>query len=171
MTPTSSSPSLIQRAAELIERFVFLKDTTLYTLIATWVVGTHLYEQFDFYGYLLVKSPTHQCGKTRLLDILRLLVYDPSELISSPTEAVMFHSAHRHTQMFDEIDTWHADNNFQSILNAGFQHNGCVQRMWKGENGNYDTPSLTTLTTQSDIGGLQVHESVSSVRATIWGTR
>ncbi len=51
-------------------RFEFLKEPALYRLIALSVIGTHLYQEFEYFGYLFVHSPEKRCGKTRLLDVV-----------------------------------------------------------------------------------------------------
>src|SRR5271166_3381719 len=70
--------TIIDRVASFIERFVFLQRKSLYHLIATWCVGTHVHPGFEYYPYLLACSPQPESGKSRLLEVLDLLVFESS---------------------------------------------------------------------------------------------
>ena len=56
--------------------------------------------------YLAITSPDRQCGKTRLMEVLELLVARPW-LIELPSEAVLYRTIHGSvpTLLWDEIDT------------------------------------------------------------------
>src|SRR5712671_6770682 len=88
------SPNLVDRIAAFIERFVFLKEKALYRLLALWIVHTYLIDEFEYTPYLFVHSPERGCGKTCLLSVLDLLIFRSSGITASPTEAVLFRSAH-----------------------------------------------------------------------------
>jgi len=128
--------SLVDRIASFVRRFVFLKEASLYHLIALWIIHTYLVECFDFTPYLCVHSPDRGCGKTCLLCTLDVLVFNSSGINASPTEAVLFRTAHGHTQILDEADTYLPRlESARGILNAGFSRQGKVQRMEKDSNG------------------------------------
>jgi Protein of unknown function (DUF3631) len=133
--PTPNS-NLVDRIAAFIERFVFLKDKALYRLLALWIIHTYLMDEFEYTPYLFVHSPERGCGKTCLLSVLDLLVFKSSGVTASPTEAVIFRSAHGHTQIFDEADTYLPRlETARGILNAGYYRQGKVQRIDKDEKG------------------------------------
>jgi hypothetical protein len=128
-------PALVDNIAAFIGRFVFLRNEAIYLLIALWIMGTHVYEDFDFFGYLFLHSPEPATGKSRLLEVLDLLVFRSSGLQVSPTEAVLFRTGSC-TQLLDEVDTW-ADREVQlrAVLNAGFKKGGFVTRVEKSAEG------------------------------------
>lgn len=127
--------TLVDRVAQFIGRFVFLKEQSIYLLLALWVIGTYLYEDFDFYGYIFAYSPEPQSGKTRLLEVLGLLVHKPTELLVSPTPAILFRVGGQ-TQLLDDIDSWTNPDDLRGVLNAGFKKGGTVPRTEKtGDNG------------------------------------
>jgi hypothetical protein len=130
--------NLIDRIASFIERFVFLKDKALYRLLALWIIHTYLMDEFDHTGYIFAHSPEPESGKTRLLETLDFLVYRSSQLITSPTEAVLFRTAKGRTQLFDEVDTWNNRECLKGILNAGNRRGGTVPRFMKPEKGDYE---------------------------------
>ncbi len=130
-----SHNSLVDKIAQFIERFVFIKEKAIYTLLALWVIGTYLHEEFEYLGYLFAHSPEPQTGKSRLLEVLDLVVFNSSGILVSPTESVLFRTAHKHTQLLDEIDSWTNRDSGRAVLNAGFQSRGIVSRMRETNSG------------------------------------
>lgn len=128
-------PNILDRIAKFIERFVFLQQKELYYLIATWVLSTHLIEHFEYTGYLFAHSPEPQSGKSRLLEVLDLLVCNSSGVEVSPTEAVLFRTAEGTTQLLDEADGWQNGEMLRSVLNAGWRRGGTVSRCASPEKG------------------------------------
>jgi hypothetical protein len=121
------------RVATFIEKFVFLKTPSLYQLLALWTIATHMYSDFDYVGYIFACSPEPQSGKSRLLEVLQLLVANPSDILISPSEAVLFRTAEGHTQLLDEVDGWTNRDVLRNVLNAGFHRGATVQRMNEGD--------------------------------------
>jgi hypothetical protein len=120
---------ILEEVAEFTRRFVYFPYEEFYLLVAAWIVSTHLTKVFDYAGYLFAWSPEPQSGKSRLLEVLDLLVNNSSQILVSPTEAVLFRTAHEHTQLLDEIDSWTNRDELRSVLNAGFRRGGAVPRM------------------------------------------
>lgn len=129
-------------AAELLDELVFLlvdyvAFPTLAPVeaVALWVLHTYIYQQFETSPYLAITSAERRSGKTRLLDVLELLVAKPWRVIS-PTEAVLYRKVERDapTILFDETDTVFgpkAGSNYEGIralLNAGRRRGTKVPR-------------------------------------------
>jgi hypothetical protein len=113
-------PNVVDRVSAFVKRFVFLKDPSLYRLLALWIIHTYLIDEFEYTPYLFVHSPERGCGKTCLLSVLDLLVFKSSGITASPTEAVIFRSAHGHTQILDEADTYLPRlETAKGVLNSG----------------------------------------------------
>lgn len=126
--------NILEKIATFIRRFVFLQHDELYDLVAAWVVGTYVMDVFDFAGYIFAYSPEPQSGKSRLLEVLELLVHKPSGILIAPTEAVLFRTADG-TQLLDEVDSWRNKDELKSVLNAGFRLGGIVTRMRDEDSG------------------------------------
>jgi len=127
--PAPGPATVIDNVADFLRRFVFLENTSLYLLISLWIVSTHRYEVFDYAGYIFAYSVEPASGKSRLLEVLDLLVYKSSGIITSPTEAVVFRTAHDATQLVDELDSLVNIDYLRSVLNSGFQKGNKVIRM------------------------------------------
>ena len=129
MKNSESEPTPIDHLIKFLERFVFFKDKRLYLLIALWIVSTHKSHLFEVTGYLFAYSPEPQCGKSRLLEVLDQLVFTSSDILVSPSTAVLFRTAHGTTQILDEVDSWQNSDELRGILNAGFKKGAMVKRM------------------------------------------
>jgi len=67
---------LLEDLSSFICRFVKLTREQA-DVCGLWVVHTHAIDAFDFTPYLDINSPVLRSGKTRLLEVLRLLVHNP----------------------------------------------------------------------------------------------
>src|ERR1700675_1453963 len=137
-----TATNLVDRIAQFIERFVFIKDKQIYRLLALWVIQTHFYKDFEYTGYIFAHSPEPGSGKSRLLEVLDLLVGKSSGLLYKPTDAILFRTADGVTQLLDEVDSWTNGDSLRGILNAGFHLGGIVQRNEQQRNGKWKPVSF-----------------------------
>src|SRR5215218_2649160 len=79
-SPNGSKPTEVPDGADLLEelvrfvrRFVVLTDAQG-DIVALWAVHTHALDAADCTGYLSITSAEKRSGKTRLLEVLALLV-------------------------------------------------------------------------------------------------
>jgi hypothetical protein len=147
-----------------VKRFVFLKEPSLYRLLALWIIHTYLIDEFEYTGYVFAYSPEPESGKTRLLDVLHVLVHNSSGILASPTEAVLFRTARNHTQLLDEADTWMNMQSIKGVLNAGSKRGGTVSRMDKLTNGGYK-PADHPVFAPRAIAGIGVHILAPATRS------
>src|SRR6266536_2879762 len=89
----------------LIARYLVLSPEQR-TVVALWIIHTHAVQHFEQTPYLSVTSPEKQCGKSRLLEVLELLVARPW-MVVAPSEAVLYRhiDATTPTLLLDEVDT------------------------------------------------------------------
>ena len=103
--------------------------------LALWIAHTHAIDAFETTPYLAITSAAKRSGKSRLLEVLALLVARPLRA-AGVTEAALFRSIadRRPTLLMDEVDAIfgpkagsnHED--LRALLNAGFQHGTPVLR-------------------------------------------
>ena len=76
--PSASQPwddaELLDSIAAFIARFVWFPLEVQLWAVALWVLHTHAIDAADATPYLHIQSPLHQCGKSRLLEVLYGLV-------------------------------------------------------------------------------------------------
>jgi hypothetical protein len=125
---------LIQDLADFIGRFVVMEDEKR-LVVALWIVHTHAIDAADQTPYLAVTSPEKRCGKSRLLEVMELLVSKPWPTIT-PSEAVVFRHVHNKqpTMLLDETDTIFNPRNadryegLRAMLNTGNRRGAKVPR-------------------------------------------
>jgi Protein of unknown function (DUF3631) len=125
---------MFDRLLEVIRRYVVMTPEQS-TIVALWVVHAHCVERFEQTPYLNVTSPEKQCGKSRLLELLELLVPRPWMAIT-PSEAVVYRhvSAEMPTLLLDEVDAIFAPRTadryegLRAILNTGHRRGATVPR-------------------------------------------
>lgn len=100
--------------------------------LALWVLHTWTAEAADATPYVILQSETPRCGKTRLIETLKLLVRRPWQTASC-TEAALFRKmeAEHPTLLLDEVDAVFgagAREPLRAVLNAGNRRGSCVTR-------------------------------------------
>jgi hypothetical protein len=134
VTPRPLS-ALLDTVEGFLRRYVVFPLQEQAPAIALWVAHTWVIEAFDFTPYLHVWSTDKRSGKSRLLDVLELLVKAPWR-DGGLTEAVLFRRIKRDlpTLLADEIDTvFHTHKNdgmenIRRMFNLGFTRGYVVSR-------------------------------------------
>jgi len=126
--------NLFDDVVTALQRYVVFPCPETAWTIALWVLHTYVYDAFDTTPYLEVMSPTKQAGKSRLFEVLGLLVARPYTAVGT-TEAVLFRKIHADhpTLLLDEIDaTFGKDakltQGIRGVLNGGYRRNGVIAR-------------------------------------------
>lgn len=122
--PTVVNGAELAREVErFITRFAVLPSGVRLPL-ALWAVGTHLFEAFDSFAYLVVTSPTPRCGKSRVLELLSLLCAN-AQRTSNISEAALFRLIEKFkpTLLLDEMEQIREKGEraqiLRNLLNAG----------------------------------------------------
>ena len=134
-SPNGHAPRLLSGAEVLgglvafIRRFVALSDEQA-DMASLWVVHTHAIDAADCTPYLHIKSAEKRSGKTRLLEVLALLVARPW-LTGRVSAAVLVRKTanEQPSLLLDESDAaFKGDKDYaealRGILNAGFRRGG-----------------------------------------------
>jgi hypothetical protein len=90
---------------QFAKRYVAFPSEYEAPAVALWVAHAHLVEQFETSPPLAVTSAEMRSGKTRLLDVLELLVPNPFRVVTP--EAVVYNvlaQRPRRTMLLDEAD-------------------------------------------------------------------
>ena len=127
--PVDGAELLNQLVSECC-RFLVLPDHGD-VMLAAWTLHTYCFEQFDYSPILHVTSPTKQCAKSRVLEVLAKLAHNPKSS-SNMTAATMFRTieTRKPTLLLDEMDRSPKDKKemITIVLNAGFHRDGKVDR-------------------------------------------
>ena len=121
--------ALLDSIAEAIRRYVILSDHSR-DATALWAIHTYLVDCIPVSPRLAICSPTKQCGKTTLLDVLGCLVLKPLPTANVTASAIFrVVEAYRPALLVDEADTFLRDNDeLRGIINSGHRRGGSVLR-------------------------------------------
>ncbi|HEV2022316.1 MAG TPA: hypothetical protein VGQ94_07280, partial [Terriglobales bacterium] len=125
----SEAASLLVEVSGFIRRFVSLTLAQA-DLCALWVAHTHAFDAAEATAYLAIRSAEKQSGKTRLLEVLELLVNKPW-FTCSATASVLKRKIDEEspTLLLDESDAaFKGEKEYaealRGLLNAGHRRGG-----------------------------------------------
>jgi hypothetical protein len=128
------SASLLEDAVAFVRRFVVL-DERQADAIALWIAHTHASGAAETTPYLLVTSAEKRSGKTRLLEVLELVVHEPLPT-ANISDAALFRAIAElsPTLLLDEVDAIFGGKarereDLRGLLNAGYRRGAVVRRM------------------------------------------
>lgn len=157
---------LLRDVAGFIRCYVVLTGAQLVAL-ALWVLHTHAIEAAQTTPYISVSSAEKECGKTRLLEVLDLLVARPW-LTGRTTAAALARKtdAEQPTLLLDESDAaFKGEKEYaetlRGLLNSGYRRGGkttvCV-----GQGANINTRDFSTFAAKAIAGIGDLPDTVAS---------
>jgi hypothetical protein len=120
---------LLDSAAEILRRYVVFQFPEQAEVCALWAIHTWPFSAFDYTPYLSVFAAEKRSGKSRLLEVLSLLVRN-ARLTSGSSSAALIRSVDEDdppTILLDEVDAVYNKKNdaeaenTRQFLNAGFR--------------------------------------------------
>jgi hypothetical protein len=143
----------------ILREYVELEEYE-YIASALWALHTHVHLQFMVTPRLALRSPTANCGKTTLLDLLSSLVARPAKRDNISTAALFRLIDREHpTVLLDEADNLSMElkpnGRLRSIINSGHRHGGTISISGRyGEEELYSTFAPLALALPDAMSGL-----------------
>ncbi len=128
---TVQLPELLDETRDAIRRHVILSEHAA-TAVALWVAHTWAYERWQHTPRLAITSPSKRCGKSTLLELLRILCRRPlkADSISAASTFRTIELLQPLTLLLDEADSFLEKNEeLRGVLNSGFERSGMVVRV------------------------------------------
>jgi hypothetical protein len=157
---------LLDSALGFIRRFMSVSEPQA-RAVALWVAHTHAFDAAHCTPYLSVTSPEKESGKSRLLEVLGLLVAKPWKTDrASPAVLPRKIQGERPTLLLDESDAaFGGDKEYaevlRGILNSGYRCDGayscCV-----GQGGNMSYKDFSTFCPKAIAGIGKLPDTVAS---------
>jgi Protein of unknown function (DUF3631) len=131
---SNEGAALLAALVAFVRRFVVLSDAQAIA-VALWIVHTHALAAAGATPYLAVTSAEKRSGKSRLLEVLELLVRAPLPT-ANISDAALFRAIAElePTLLLDEVDSIfgpkarnHED--LRGLLNAGYRRGAVARRM------------------------------------------
>jgi Protein of unknown function (DUF3631) len=133
---------ILEDIVRFLRRFVVLSEAQA-DAITLWIAHTYVLAAFDTTPYLWIVSAEKRSGKTRLLEVLELLVCSPLPTANISDSALFRAIAElKPTLLFDEVDAIFGARarereDLRGLLNAGYRRGAVARRM--------GGPRMTTL--------------------------
>jgi hypothetical protein len=136
------SALLLEDVRTFIRRFVVLDDHQA-DAVTLWIAHTFVFFAFGCTPYLAITSAEKRSGKTRLLEVLELLVRLALQTANISDAALFRVVADRDpTLLFDEVDAiWKSREReeLRGLLNAGYRHGAVAHRIGGPSNRTLET--------------------------------
>ena len=137
--PAIDGAEILDETERFLRRFAVLPSSHAATAVTLWAGMTHAFQAFDTAPRLALLSTEPAAGKTRVLDLLTLLVAKPEPMfdMTGPSLFSLISSEHP-TIMLDETDQFFGrgggggKRNVIAILNVGYRRGATVLRMERG---------------------------------------
>jgi hypothetical protein len=112
-----------------MRRYVVFPMREQAIVIAAWVIHTWLFKAFDYTPYLFVFSASKRAGKSRVLEVIELLVRNPEKTEGANAAALIRSNSEDNppTMLLDEMDALYSKKNdaeaenTRRFLNAGYR--------------------------------------------------
>lgn len=127
--------NLLEDVMAYLRSYVVMTDEQK-LVVALWAMHTHIIEHLEQTPYLSITSPDPECGKSRLLESLKLICAE-AWYMGQPSLASLFREINRRepTILFDEIDTvfspatarYHED--LRGIIDMGHRRGAEIPRL------------------------------------------
>lgn len=125
---------LVAEVSSLLKRYVVFASDDQVLALALWVIHTYASEAADATPYILITSPEKRSGKSRLLEVLELIVAGGWR-VAGVSEAVLFRkiASRRVTLLLDELDAIFGSyvektEPIRGVINAGSRRGGSISR-------------------------------------------
>ena len=132
--PAPPTATLLARVRALLRRYLVLPSEHAERALALWVLHTWAFDGARITPYLFIRSAEPESGKTRVLEVLRLLCRT-AKRASTITEAALYQAveAWKPTLLLDEVDqvfTGRSEREMAlcAVLNDGYELGGTALR-------------------------------------------
>jgi hypothetical protein len=158
--------NLLADIAAFIRKYVVVSESQCLTL-ALWVLHTHTIDTAHTTPYLSITSAEKECGKTRLLEVLALLVARPWFTgRTTPAALARKTDAERPTLLLDESDAaFKGDREYaetlRGVLNSGYRTGGKIT-VCVGQGTKITTRDFSTFGAKAIAGIGELPDTVAS---------
>src|SRR5690606_24847191 len=135
--PDEPGHQVLDDIAAFLDRYVAWPSKAQRDAVAIWIVHTYVFDAFDQNPRLAVLSSQKQCGKTRVMELVKFLARNARVHLSmSPAYMFRIIELEAPTLLVDEVDTIFgtkskndANEDLRGLLNGGWERGAPVGRV------------------------------------------
>jgi hypothetical protein len=123
---------VLDRIVGYLDKYLWFQSDHHYYAVALWVVQTYVVQYVDVVGMLWMTSPTRECGKSLVLDILEQLCWSPKASVNMSNSVLFRLASGSHTLLIDEVDNIFGrggDEEQRALINAAYRRGRTAMRM------------------------------------------
>ena len=161
--------ALLEACRKWVHRFMVLSHEQG-NVIAAWILHTWAIEAADSTPYLDITAPEKGCGKSRLLEVLEIVVRKPVKTGGMSAAALMRTvEAESPTLLLDEVDATFKGNKevaeaLRGMLNEGYRRGGNIRKCVPP---NWDVKAFRVFSPKALAGIGRVPETIASRSITV----
>jgi len=124
----SKDNQIFLRIRAFLMDYIAFPNPVYADICALWAMGTHVYDRFDTFGYMVITASTKRAGKTTLAELVSFVSHKPA-FGTSMTASVMRRLIGSGSSMFfDEAESLNSEaaSAQREYLNAGNRRGGKV---------------------------------------------
>jgi hypothetical protein len=129
--------TLLDEVVAFVRSYIVLPADYLYDGVALWILHAHAIDAFDITPRLAIRSAEKESGKSKLLQVLEVLVPNAVSTVNISTAALFrVIDQEKPTILFDEVDSVFTatksdpgQEELRGLLNAGYQRGTGVWRV------------------------------------------
>ena len=156
---------LLREISETLSTYITFEYDYVADVVATWVLGTHLFEGFSTFPFINIKSAEMGCGKSTLMRVMDKIVRK-GRYVVFPTPATMFRQIDKYqpTYLIDEADRTISNQKQEliGILNCAHSEGLFVERLEPSKDGGYDTRAYQVFTPLVMAGISKLPDTISN---------
>jgi hypothetical protein len=155
---------LLETVRQWVKRYIVVSEEQA-VILAAWILHTYTYEAAESTPYIHITAPERECGKSRLMETLEALAFNPVRSGGMTAAAlVRCIDAKTPTIFLDEMDAHLAGDKeyaeaIRGILNEGFRKGG---KFFKVDGKNHDLREFNAYCPKCFAGIGKLPETVSS---------
>jgi Protein of unknown function (DUF3631) len=136
---------ILQDIINTINKYLVISENDA-LLAALWAMYTHVFDAYRVTPYLLITSPVAICGKSTLLKVLKVLVFNQHYIDRGSTSALFRRiDRDRPTLLLNEADEFiKKGQDYEYLLNGGFEYEGQITISVPNKNGDWTDKSFST---------------------------
>jgi Protein of unknown function (DUF3631) len=126
MAPKTSErqPNAFDQIRDFLASYIVFPDPAFADICALWAMGTHVYNRFDSFGYLVITASVKRSGKTALAELLSMVSHDSFMGSGISASVIRDYIASGKSVFFDEAEALNseASSQMRSYLNVGYRY-------------------------------------------------
>jgi Protein of unknown function (DUF3631) len=122
----------IAEIEQYLSKYMVFPTEGLRFTVALWIIGTYLHKDVDVFPYLSITAATKRAGKTRLLELLKILCANSQWMTGGTGPSILYMIRDEApTLLFDEAERLSSESTgiMREAMNSGYKKGQTIPRV------------------------------------------